>query len=161
MKRSNVWRWVGIGALTLGFFFNMQYALIDYGMFDGTLGYQLVAQANTEGGTGGGGTDDGGGSTDGGSDDCPWYVLSAYCNKRVESIPVTCTISYGVTRTYKDSKGKIVGSGVVNGATITMSWGVQTTTYTEHGGNTESYGATKVNCPTDGNKYYCETYFPC
>jgi|SRR5690606_41444091 phosphatidylinositol glycan class B len=32
---------------------------------------------------------------------------------------------------------------------------------TEHGGSTSSYVATKVNCPTDGNRYYCETYFPC
>src|SRR5690606_28727183 len=71
MRKNNVLRWVGIGALTLGFFFNLQYALIDYGMLDGTLGYQLAAQANTGGGTGGGSTDDGGGSTDdgGGSTD--------------------------------------------------------------------------------------------
>jgi|GEM_PF-1842601 len=79
MKKHNVLRWTGIGCLTLGLLFNLQYAWMDYGMHDNTLGTQLKAQTNGGGTTGGGSTGgdctcDGGGSTDGGGsstgDDC-------------------------------------------------------------------------------------------
>lgn len=105
--------------------------------------------------------DDGTEDSSGGSSDCPWYVPNSYCNKRVESIRVTCTQSTGETYTYYNESGSVVGSGTSTNGSITMTWGYQTGSYTKSGGSTSSYQATKVNCPTDGNKYSCTPYFPC
>src|SRR5690606_24373703 len=101
MKKRKVLRGFGIGVLTLGLFFNLQYALIDYGMFDGTLGYQLVAQANTGGGTGGGSTDDGGGSTDdGGGTDGGSYVREILTGQKLFVTKVTgqAAINAGISK---------------------------------------------------------------
>jgi len=106
--------------------------------------------------------DDGGEDASVGSSDCPWYVPNSSCNKRIESIRVTCTQSTGETYTYYNENGTVVvGSGTSSNGSITMNWGTQTGNYTKSGGTTGSYQATKVNCPTDGNKYNCTSYFPC
>lgn len=95
------------------------------------------------------------------SGDCPWWVPSGRCNKRVESIKVTCIQSSQVIRVYMNSSGGIVGQGIVTGGIVTMTWGIQSNYFNESGGSTEPYEATKVNCPTDGFNYSCTPYFPC
>lgn len=95
------------------------------------------------------------------SGDCPWWVPSSSCNKRVESIEVICEVSSQITRTFFNQSGSIVGQGIVTGGILSMSWGIATSAYTETGGSTGSYIATKVNCPTDGKNYSCTEYFPC
>jgi len=108
MKKSNVLKGLGVTALTLGLFFNLQYALIDYGMHNNSLGTQLTAQTNSNGGSSGG---DGSGGEGTGTSGGGLLWKKAYTN-------TDCT--YRKTTTYW-VKGGIIYYGWVAGAGETTS----------------------------------------
>jgi len=64
MKIKKLFKYIGMGLGITALVANIQYALLDYGMHDNSLGYQLLAQTNGTGGGTGGNT---GGSTGGSS----------------------------------------------------------------------------------------------
>jgi len=110
MKKHNVLRWTGIGCLTLGLLFNLQYAWMDYGMHDNTLGTQLKAQTNGGGTTGGGSTGgdctcDGGGSTDGGGG---WCRTDSDCVYTITGKAGADVYILGMYIGKIDAKGKLI-----------------------------------------------------
>lgn len=108
MKKNNVFRGVGVAALTLGLFFNLQYALVDYGMHNSSLGTQLTAQTNSNGGSSGG---DGSGGEGTGTSGGGWLWKKAF---------TTTSCIYRETTTYW-VKGGIIYYGWVAGGVETTS----------------------------------------
>lgn len=91
--------------------------------------------------------------------ECAWYQT---CNERIESIIVDCSASVTITRTYytTSSKMTIVGVGILQGGTVTMQSGQQSSYSTDTTSGCGPYKATRVNCPTDGSSD-CTEYSPC
>lgn len=85
-----------------------------------------------------------------------WY---GPCNQRVESIQSSCTRTE-IHRTYYDTNNEICGTAVSTGGIFTLTSGYATGEYQDET-TTETYTATRVNCPTDGNNNDCEEYDPC
>ena len=91
--------------------------------------------------------------------ECSWWET---CKERVESITVTCSASTTITRTYYKNSSKITvtGMALVEGGSITMQSGYQTSYSSDTTSGCASYNATRVNCPTDGSAT-CTEYKPC
>ena len=67
MRKKFLLKYLGISLGITTLVANIQYALLDYGMHDNSLGYQLIAQTGGTGGSNTGGGNTGGGDTGGGN----------------------------------------------------------------------------------------------
>ncbi|WP_162623366.1 hypothetical protein [Confluentibacter sediminis] len=85
--------------------------------------------------------------------------LYGSCNQRKESVITNCNVSVTKT-TYYDANGRITGTTITTGGTVTGSAGVGYTHSSSHIEN-YSFSGTRVNCPTDGGGNDCEEYNPC
>lgn len=89
-----------------------------------------------------------------------WYGT---CNQRVESIQSSCERNVTVITYWANSSksGVAVGVGYLSATgTISMQSGYSTA-YESRSSSTETYSATRVNCPTDGNNNDCVQHVPC
>ena len=86
----------------------------------------------------------------------PW---SPSCNERIESIVTSCAISV-VTTTYYDVNGEVTGTTVTTGGLVEGSAGSNYVSSSSEN-SSQTFNATRVNCPTDGSDNDCEEYDPC
>jgi hypothetical protein len=117
---------LGVGALALMLGLNIRHALNNYGITDGNLHMEILAQSNSSGGGSGSGSGSGsGGSNNNGGTNIYYY-------EHLSGRPNDCKISVWV-----DASGKVYADGNEAGANVTLS--------------KKTVDGKKETCPSSGN----------
>lgn len=148
MEMKKLFKYIGMGLGITALVANIQYALLDYGMHDNSLGYQLLAQTNGTGGSSGGNTGGNTGGSTGGSSSGGETGGSSN-GSASNSLAVFIRTDYDCKYTFKGKAG----------ATITI-FGGKVITIGADGTAEYTYGSGKTDCSTGGTQFCVARYCP-